>query len=91
MLAKAAADTNKITFFNISAATIVNKWRGESEKIVHTLFTLAGMKKFAPSIVFLDEIDAVASTRGKRTEHDADRRLKSVLFSEMDGIAQNER
>ena len=58
---------------------------------MHTLFTLAGLEKFAPSIVFLDEIDAVASTRGKRTEHDADRRLKSVLFSEMDGIVSGQK
>ena len=88
MLAKAAAgmNSNEITFFNVSSATIVNKWRGESEKIVRTLFTLARSSKFAPSIVFLDEIDAVASSRGSRSEHEADRRLKSVLFSQIDGI-----
>jgi katanin p60 ATPase-containing subunit A1 len=91
MLAKAAAGmhTNQITFFNVSSATIVNKWRGESEKIVRTLFTLARSRKFSPSIVFLDEIDAVASVRGSRTEHDADRRLKSLLFSEIDGVINN--
>jgi SpoVK/Ycf46/Vps4 family AAA+-type ATPase len=88
MLAKAAADTNKITFFNVSSATIVNKWRGESEKIVRTLFALAG--KYSPSIVFFDEIDAISSTRGSRTEHDADRRLKSLMFSEIDGIGKKQ-
>ena len=88
MLAKAAAgmNSNEITFFNVSSATIVNKWRGESEKIVHALFTLARSAKYAPSIVFLDEIDAVASVRGSRTEHEADRRLKSMLFTQIDGV-----
>lgn len=84
MLAKAAAGVNDITFFNSSAATMVNKYRGESEKLTRCLFRMA--RHYSPAIIFIDEIDALARQRGAGQEHEADRRLKSLLFSEMDGI-----
>ena len=84
MLAKAAAGVDDITFFNASAATMINKYRGESEKLVRCLFRMA--RHYSPAIIFIDEIDALARTRGAGQEHEADRRLKSLLFSEMDGI-----
>ena len=84
MLAKAAAGVDDITFFNSSAATMVNKYRGESEKLTRCLFRMA--RHYSPAIIFIDEIDALARQRGAGQEHEADRRLKSLLFSEMDGI-----
>jgi katanin p60 ATPase-containing subunit A1 len=84
MLAKAAAGVSDITFFNSSAATMVNKYRGESEKLTRCLFRMA--RHYSPAIIFIDEIDALARQRGAGQEHEADRRLKSLLFSEMDGI-----
>ena len=85
MLARAAAASSGIAFISTSAATLVSKYRGESCKLVRTLFAVARAR--APSCIFIDEIDALATRRGGPQEHEASRRLKSELLTCMDGIA----
>ncbi|TQS38283.1 hypothetical protein Golomagni_01216 [Golovinomyces magnicellulatus] len=78
MLARAVATESKSTFFSISAGSLISKYLGESEKLVRALFKLA--KVLAPSIIFVDEIDSLLSSRSGSGEHDSTRRTKTEFL-----------
>lgn len=87
MLARAVATESKSTFFSISASSLTSKYLGESEKLVKALFLLA--RKLSPSIVFVDEIDSLLSTRTDG-EVDSLRRIKNeflIQWSELSSAA----
>ncbi|MHA2249695.1 MAG: AAA family ATPase [Candidatus Kariarchaeaceae archaeon] len=84
MIAKATAGDVEATFFNISAATLVSKWLGESEKLVKRLYEIAKEKQ--PSIIFIDEVDSLTQARGEG-ENDAMRRVKTQLLTSMEGLS----
>ena len=86
MIAKATAGDIDATFFNVSAATLVSKWMGESEKLVKRLYEVAKEKQ--PSIIFIDEVDSLTQSRNEN-ENDAMRRVKTQLLASMEGLASN--
>ncbi|NHN60185.1 MULTISPECIES: proteasome-activating nucleotidase [Halorussus] len=86
MLAKAVANETDATFIKMAGSELVQKFIGEGAKLVRDLFELASQRE--PAIVFIDEIDAVASKRtDSKTSGDAEvQRTMMQLLSEMDGF-----
>ena len=86
-LAKAAATETHGNFFSVSAANIVSKWMGESEKLIKGLFDMA--RKNKPAVIFLDEIDSVMGARSDN-ENDATRRIKTEFLIQMQGVGNDD-
>ncbi len=83
LLAAAAAGSLNATFFNVKADKVLSKYFGESAKLVSTLYSAA--RDYAPSIVFIDEFDALSLSRSGDVS-EASRRMLSTLLAELDGF-----
>jgi len=86
MLAKAVANQTDATFIKMAGSELVHKFIGEGAKLVRDLFQVA--RDHEPAVVFIDEIDAIASRRtDSKTSGDAEvQRTMMQLLSEMDGF-----
>lgn len=88
LLASAVAGSHDFTFFNVTLSQALSKYYGETEKIISELFAAARAR--SPSIVFLDEIDAMAMSRAGDLD-ETSRRVLSTLLTELSGFdAENE-
>lgn len=84
MIAKAIATESKLNFLAVKGPELFSKYVGDSEKGVREIFKKA--RSCAPSVIFFDEIDAVASSRSSETDV-SDRVLIQILI-EIDGIEE---
>ena len=83
LLAKAVANESEANFISIAGPEVVSKWVGESEKKLRKIFEDA--EKNAPSIIFIDEVDAIAPKR-EEVVGEVERRMVAQLLSTMDGL-----
>ncbi|MGQ9469732.1 MAG: CDC48 family AAA ATPase [Nitrososphaerales archaeon] len=88
LLAKALANESEANFFSISGPEIMNKYYGETEARLREMFKDA--KENAPSIIFIDELDAIAPKR-EETFGDVEKRVVAQLLSLMDGLSERGR
>ena len=90
-LARAFAGEANIPFFQLSAGQLSSKWHGESEERIRDLF--ANARKFAPSIIFIDEIDSIASARSGMggSSSEAHTKVLNQLLTCMDGFEKDDK
>ena len=81
---RALASSGRLSVHAVKGAELMDKWVGSSEKAVRELFQRA--RDSAPSLVFLDEIDALAPRRGQSFDSGVTDRVVSALLTELDGI-----
>lgn len=88
MLAKALACESSANFINIKMSTIMDKWYGESNKLVSAIFSLA--HKLQPCIIFIDEIDSFLRER-QSNDHEITSMLKAEFMTLWDGLTSDGR
>ena len=81
---RALASSGRLSVHAVKGAELMDKWVGASEKAVRELFRRA--RDSAPSMVFLDEVDALAPRRGQNTDSGVTDRVVAALLTELDGI-----
>ena len=81
---RALASTGQLSVHAVKASELMDKWVGSSEKAVRELFRRA--RDSAPSLIFLDEVDALAPRRGQSFDSGVTDRVVAALLTELDGV-----
>jgi len=88
LLARAVATESKANFISIKGPELLSKWVGESEKAIREVFRKAKMA--APCIIFFDEFDSIAPSRGRHTtDSGVSEKVLSQFLTELDGLEIN--
>ncbi|OZC48266.1 ATPase [Rhodococcus sp. 06-156-3C] len=83
-LVRALASSGQLSVHAVKGAELMDKWVGSSEKAVRELFQRA--RDSAPSLIFLDEVDALAPRRGQSSDSGVGDRVVAALLTELDGV-----
>jgi transitional endoplasmic reticulum ATPase len=86
LLAKAIANECGVNFISVDGPELFSKWLGESEEAIRNVFRIA--RQVAPTVVFIDQLDAVAPIRGDHTGSKTTERVVNQLLVELDGVEQ---
>jgi transitional endoplasmic reticulum ATPase len=86
LLAKAIAKECGVNFISVDGPEIFTKWLGESEEGVRQIFRIA--RQVAPTVIFFDQLDAIAPVRGQHSGSMTTDRVVSQLLAELDGVEQ---
>jgi transitional endoplasmic reticulum ATPase len=86
LLAKALANECGVNFISVDGPEVFTKWLGESEEGVRQVFRIA--RQVAPTVIFFDQLEAVAPVRGAHTGSMTTDRVVSQLLAELDGVEQ---
>lgn len=88
-LAKVMATESDVTFLTASADQFMSRWAGEGPAAVHRIFATA--RKYAPAILFIDEIDAIGRRRTEEDTRDGKQEILNALLTEMDGFKSSKK
>ncbi|MFC5925422.1 AAA family ATPase [Micromonospora vulcania] len=83
-LVTALAGSGRANVLSVKGAELLSKWVGESERAVRELFRRA--REAAPTLIFLDEVDALAPVRGQATDGGTTDRVVAAVLTELDGV-----
>ena len=88
LMAKAVANETDANFISVRGPQLLSKWVGESEKAIRQTFRKA--RQVAPTVIFFDELDAIAPNRGQEMGNNVSERVVNQLLTEMDGLEEME-
>ena len=86
LLAKALANECGVNFITVDGPELFTKWLGESEEAVRHIFRIA--RQVAPTVIFFDQLDAIAPIRGQHTGSMTTERVVNQLLAELDGVEE---
>jgi transitional endoplasmic reticulum ATPase len=88
LMAKAVANETNANFISVRGPQLLSKWVGESEKAIRQTFRKA--RQVSPTVIFFDELDSLAPSRGNEVGNNVSERVVNQLLTELDGLEEME-